>query len=146
MSAVASNPPRFKGFPFDLGDRTLIVPAMNAGTFEDFEQRIVALQQGQEPKPVALVVDLLHRCLRRNYPEISRDEVREFVDLDNWSELFAMVMGESGYRQWVEVEAAQGNPRALQVQQRLQQAGAGAPSTPTSPPASAGPSSTPEST
>lgn len=136
--------PRYKGQRIDLGGTVYTVPAMNAGTFEDFEDRINALQAGQEPKPVTLVVDLLHRCLRRNYPEIEREVVREGVDLDNWSELFAMVMGESGYRQWVELEASQGNARALQILQAMNP-GTGAPSSPTLPPPSAGPSSTPES-
>lgn len=144
MSAGAVMP-RYKGFPFQLGDQEVTVPAMNAGTFEDFEERIAALQRGEEAKPVALVVDLLHRCLRRNYPDMTRETVREHVDLDNWQQLFAMVMGESGYRQWVELEASQGNLTALRIQQTLK-AGAGAPSSPTSRPASAGPSSTPEST
>jgi len=140
-----SQAPRFKGLPIDLGGTTYIVPPMNAGTFEDFEDRIAALQGGQEPRPVALVVDLLHRSLRRNYPEISREVVRDHVDLDNWTELFAMVMGQSGYRQWAEAEAAQGNARAIQILQTLNP-GAGSPPTPTLPPPSAGPSSTAEST
>jgi hypothetical protein len=137
--------PKYKGRPVELGGQVLIVPAMNAGTFEDFEDRIAALQAGTEPKPIGLVVDLLHRCLRRNYPEIEREFVREVVDVDNWAELFAVIMGESGYRQWVDAEAAAGNPRALQIQQTLSP-GAGAPSSPTSPPASAGPSNTPANT
>jgi hypothetical protein len=136
--------PRYKGLPIELDGQTFIVPPMNAGTFEDFEDRISAIQTGTEPRPVGLVVDLLHRSLRRNYPEMPRDLVRDHVDLDNWTELFAMVMGQSGYRQWAELEASQGNERALQILQAMSP-GAGAPSTPTSPPPSAGPSSTAES-
>jgi hypothetical protein len=141
-----SSTPRFKGVSVDLGGTIYVVPAMNAGTFEDFEDRIAALQGGRELKPVGLVVDLLHRCLRRNYPEIDRNVVREFVDLDNWGELFAIVMGESGYKQWAELEASQGNARALQILKAMTTPGTGAPSTPTLPPPSAGPSSTAAST
>lgn len=140
-----SGTPKYKGRPVTLGAAVFIVPAMNAGTFEDYEERILAMQAGQEARPVALVVDLLHRCLRRNYPEIDREVVRDNVDLDNWTELFAMMMGESGYRQWAELEATQGNARALQILQTLNP-GAGAPSMPTSPPDSAGPSNTAGST
>lgn len=134
-----------KGQPLELGGRVYLVPAMNAGTVEDFEDRIAAIQEGREARPVGLVVDLLHRCLRRNYPDIERDFVREHVDLDNWGEIFAMVMGQSGYRQWAELESEKGNPRALQILATLK-GGAGAPSMPTSPPVSDGPSSTAEST
>lgn len=137
--------PRYKGVPVVLGDTTYVLPAMNAGTFEDYEDRINALQAGQEPRPVGLVVDLVHRSLRRNYPELERDMVREHVDLDNWAELFAMVMGESGYKQWAELEARQGNARALQILKAMSP-GTGAPSTPTSPLPSDGPSSTAERT
>lgn len=136
-----SGTPKYKGRPVTLGEAVFIVPAMNAGTFEDYEDRIMAMQAGQEPRPVALVVDLLHRCLLRNYPDIEREVVREYVDVDNWVELFAMVMGESGYRQWAELEASQGNVRALQILQTLNP-GAGAPSMPTSQPDSAGHSNT----
>lgn len=142
---MMSSNPTHKGQRLELGGRTYIVPAMNAGTIEDFEDRIAALEQGREPRPAMLVVDLLHRCLRRNYPDIDRDFVRDHVDLDNWCEIFAMVMGQSGYRQWAELEAAQGNERALQILATLK-GGAGAPSTPTSPPVSDGPSSTAAST
>jgi hypothetical protein len=141
--------PRYKGFPLDLPGGTLTVPAMSAGTLEDLEDRINALQSGNEPKPMQLVVELLHRCLRRNYPDLPVDPIRDHVDLNNWPELLAMVMGESGYRQWVELEAAAGNARALQIQATLTTtapAGTGAPSMPTSPIPSDGPSSTAEST
>lgn len=122
-------PIRYRGVPINLGGETYTVPAMNAGTFEDFEDRIAALQAGTETKPVNLVVDLLHRCLLRNYPGISRETLRDHVDLDNWAEIFAMIMGQSGYKRWLELEATQGNPRALQLLQEMQPSGAGAPST-----------------
>lgn len=147
---AAAPVPKYKGFPVTIEGVDYIVPSMNAGTVEDFEDRIKALQTGTlDSSPVALVTDLLHRSLLRNYPGLSRALVRDFVDMDNWAEMFSMVMGQSGYKQWAEAAAAEGNERAQQILTAHWPAranGAGAPSLPTSPQAPAGPSSTAEST
>jgi hypothetical protein len=149
-AAVGQGAPRFKGFPLELDGAAYTVPAMNAGTVEDFEDRIKALQTGMlDSSPVSLVTDLVHRSLLRNYPTLPREVVRDHVDMDNWAELFSMVMGQSGYKQWAEAAAAEGNERAQQILTAnwpARTTGTGAPSLPTSPPAPAGPSSTAAST
>jgi hypothetical protein len=141
------NPPRYKGFPVDMGGVVYVVPAMNAGTIEDYWDRIQALQAGREPMPIMLVVDLMHRALLRNYPHMLRETVRDHIDANNWEEILSMLMGEAGFKQWAELAAAQGNARAQQILTAnwpTRSTGAGAPSLPTSPPAPAGPLPTAE--
>jgi hypothetical protein len=140
--------PRYKGFRVDLGGSGFTVPAMNVGTIEAYAERIQALQEGQDNLPMVLVADLLHRSLLRNYPELPRELVADHVDADNWPELFAMLMGESGFKQWAQINAEAGNARAQQILTENGWArlnGPGAPSLPTLSPAPAGPTSTAES-
>lgn len=145
VGGVAQVLPRYRGFSVDMGGTVFVVPAMNAGTIEDYWDRIQALQAGTEAMPIMLVVDLLHRALLRNYPGMGRQVARDHVDADNWQELFAMLMGESGFRQWAEVAAAEGNVRAQQILTATWPTRAsepGAPSLPTLPLPPAGPSPT----
>ena len=137
--------PRYKGFPVDIGGAVFIVPAMNVGTIETHAERIQALQDGQDNMPMVLVADLLHSSLQRNYPELPRELVADHVDADNWPELFAMLMGTSGFKQWAQINAEAGNARAQQILTENgwpRMNGPGAPSLPTLSPAPAGPTST----
>jgi hypothetical protein len=124
---------RFKGVAIELGGAPYVLPPLSLGALEDFEQRLESFSALKVIDQVRLVVDLVHRALRRNYPELTRDEVRELVDTDNAFDLFAKVLSVSGLTQG---EADAGNPRATATH------GTGSPSTPTSPPVSDGPSST----
>jgi hypothetical protein len=138
-------PPRYRGFAVDLGGAVFIVPALNVGAIRDFQDRIEALQAGQDPMPILLLAELLHRALLRNYPTLSRELVDDHVDGDNWPELFAMLMGESGFKRWAEVNAELGNVRAQQILTAnwpTRTNGTGAPPLPTLQPAPAGPSTT----
>jgi hypothetical protein len=125
---------RYGGFLLPMGESRYVVPAMNVGTIEAYADRIQALQDGQDALPMLLVADLLHRSLVRNYPELQRELVADHVDADNWPELFAMLMGQSGFKQWAQINAEAGNARAQQILTENGWArlnGPGAPSSPT---------------
>lgn len=120
---------RHRGITIDIGGTPYVVPAMSLGIIEDFQTQIDAFEAGTHERPMGLVLDLLHACLRRNYPDLPRELLRDFVDMDNFAELFAVVMGSSGYKRWLESEANAGNERARQTLTTLN--GTGAPSMPT---------------
>lgn len=127
--------PRHAGVPIDLDGTPHVLPPLTLGAIEDYEARIK--QAGAAPPP-GLVIDLLHRALRRNYPELTREQVAEGVDLQGMAAAFRSLMGVSGFAARVE-DGGEGNPTATAP-------GTGAPSMPTSPPVSAGASSTAAST
>ena len=137
-----SQQPKYKGVELAIGEQVLILPPMSCGIVEAFEPRLLALNEGTEVQPLKVVADLMHACLKRNYPDLPRDVVADHVDMDNWEECFARVLGQSGYSKWLEQQqqgATEGNAMAT-----TEISGTGDPSTPTSLPASGGPSTTAE--
>jgi hypothetical protein len=126
---------RFKGVALELGGDTFVVPPLTLGAFEDHADALRSFDGQPSVANVRMVVDLLTRALQRNYPDITRDEVRERVDLQSMSAVMFALMGVSGA-----TEAAAGNTGATAT------LGTGSPSMPASPPVSDGPSSTAAST
>ncbi|WP_428421967.1 hypothetical protein [Methylibium sp.] len=124
--------PRYAGVEILLDGTPHIVPPLTLGAIEDFQDRLASA--GARPD-VGLVIDLLTRGLKRNYPDITREAVREGIDLGAMYQIFNSVLGASGFT----AEADEGNAVATA-------SGTGAPSMPTSSPASDGPSSTAAST
>lgn len=115
--------PRFRGKPFELGGTNYIVPPLSLGAIEEFESRIAEFERLPVIDQVRFVVDLAHRALSRNYPELKRHELAELIDMHNAFQLFAAILQESGL---VRVEGdPDPNPRASAS------GGTGSPSTPT---------------
>lgn len=114
--------PRFRGAPFELGGTQYTVPALSLGAIEEFESRIAAFEQMLVIDQVRFVVDIAHRALSRNYPDLKRAELAELIDLHNAFELFAAILTTSGL---IQVEGGPPKPPATASD------GTGSPSTPT---------------
>jgi hypothetical protein len=126
--------PRFAGVPFTLGGQAYVVPPLSLGAIEEFEAAIEGFEAMPTMQQLRFVVDLAHRALRRNYPELQRAELAELIDIGNAFALFATILQVAGL---IRVEADdEGKAQATAS------GGTGSLSTPTSPPVSAGPSST----
>lgn len=119
-----------QGLPITLGGQAYTMPCINAATSRLYWQRIVAMQSGHEPDPLGLVAALVLACLRRNYPQLTEDDVEDHLDLDNLDELSTKVFGAGAWAKWCEAQATSGNPTAPPA---TAIAGTGAPSTPASP-------------
>lgn len=141
---MTSPSPRYRGVPVVLAGATYIVPAMTLGIHEELSGRLEALAAREAPSELDTVrvsLEIVLRCLQRNYPEMTFDFLREHAGVDEVEELSAAIRGISGYREWVKLQAELGNPWALQKLAAMA-ASTGAPSSPSSPAASGGPSST----
>lgn len=92
------------------GGVVLVVPPLSLGALERLQGGVAALQAATatDPKAIKTVVDATHLALQRNYPNITRDEVAELVDLENMLEVISMVMDVAGVRR--KAKAAEGNP------------------------------------
>lgn len=117
--------PKFKGTTVDLGGQPFVLPPMSLGIIEDFQDQIDLFLAGKIERPVTMMIDVLHACLLRNYPDLSRDTVRENVDLESVQALFMPLLKASGWQAGSATEAPEGNPVAMVP-------GTGDPSTPTS--------------
>jgi len=99
---------KIKGIPVELGDRTLIVPPLALGALEQLQERIATFTGDIRSKEqIATVLDAAHAALKRNYPEVTREDVAEWVDVGNMAEVFEAVMDISGMKRKA-LEAGQG--------------------------------------
>lgn len=77
---------KVKGVPvtFDT-DTTLIVPPIALGDLEQLEERLKAPN-------VTTMIDAVHAALRRNYPDMTREDVGRLVDTVTVQEAFGAAM------------------------------------------------------
>lgn len=97
-----------KGLILDLGGIRYEVPPLALGDLERLQDRLSAYQGGIDPASISLVLDTAHAALRRNYPEMTRDQVGTLVDLGNMAEVFDAVMDISGLKRRAQKDVAAG--------------------------------------
>ena len=102
---------KIKGVPFDFGAETLIIPPLSLGSFEQLQERLTETHENAiSPAYIALVVDTAHAALRRNYPELTRAQVSDMIDVANMQDVMACCMDVSGARRKEAETAANGEP------------------------------------
>lgn len=92
------------GIELTLGGTKFTVPPLSLGAIERFQD---ALKSAPTP---SLVIDVATASLRRNYPDMTREDVAEIVDTENCNAVFAAIMGVS--LMLAKDDAAPGKPRA----------------------------------
>lgn len=123
------------------GGITLLVPPLSCGALEVLQERLAKLPEltATDPEAVRTVVDAAHMALQRNYPDVTRDQVAELVDVGNLGDVYECLMDVGGVKRRARAaqQAAEGNPTAP-----APMGTAGAASMPESQRPPAGPSST----
>lgn len=61
-------------------------------------EKLLPALQAFNPNDVSLVIDVAHKSLKRNYPEISRDDVADLIYMDQLGEIMEAVMSVSGLK------------------------------------------------
>lgn len=98
---------KHKGIPVQLGERSFIVPPLALGALEQLQDRIADFKGDiRDASQVATVLDAAHAALKRNYPDVTREEVADLVDVGNMAEVFEAVMDVSGLKR-KELEAGE---------------------------------------
>lgn len=69
--------------PLSLGALELLLPKLQNFTEQD----------------IGTVIDVAHKSLKRNYPEITREEVADMIYMDQLQDVMAAVMSVSGLKQ-----------------------------------------------
>ncbi|MFV5661073.1 hypothetical protein VXR58_12800 [Acinetobacter pittii] len=81
-----------RGNSKEIAGQTWIFAPAPLGTLERFEEQLKS-----NNVPVSVIIDMAHVCLKRNYPDISREYVAdEIVDMANMEEVLALVTKTSG--------------------------------------------------
>ena len=90
MSAV-----KIPGKEVQLGGKLFVLAPLNAATAKQYREQIKAVFVGAMPD-IELVSALAHASLQRNYPEITAEEVDEFIDFGNLFEVWENLLNVSG--------------------------------------------------
>jgi hypothetical protein len=91
--------PDYEGISVKLGGREFIVPPLNFKPLRRFLPIVQNLQNESDPiKLMDIYVDILHAAIRRNYPEMTRDDLEELLDFSNAPKVFQAIMGASGLK------------------------------------------------
>jgi hypothetical protein len=122
-----------RGIPIEMGGRDWVVPPLTLGQLVALYDKIQEIAQltapDLSPAQVANFVEIVHAALARNYPEVTRELLRdELLDLGNARAVMVAILTGSGLR-----PAAPGEATAVAAPQT------GATSTGSSPPPAAGP-------
>ena len=89
-----SNTPKFKGVPVELGGTVYIIPPLSLGALETLESAMAEFQSGKNQ--VKNSISIVHAALVRNYPEVTRAEVADLVDMQTAGAVVDAVMCVSG--------------------------------------------------
>jgi len=83
------------GHKMHLGDTEYVIPPLTLGTIEEYQEKLSNYQGGTDKESVTLVLELGLRGLRRNYPELTMEVLKEQIDMGNMSNFFMALMGQS---------------------------------------------------
>ena len=84
-----------------LGTTDYVVPALNFKRIKQLKEDLQHLSMA-DPKgaldetQVEASITIIHSALTRNYPDLTRDDVEDLVDLKNLAEIMSAIMGQSG--------------------------------------------------
>jgi hypothetical protein len=94
MAAVVKYP----GIPKVLGGIEYVIPPIALRPLQQLQSRINAFGNSIDEESIETAVTVIHSALKRNYPEITIEEVGDMVDVGNMFELFEAVMDVSGMK------------------------------------------------
>ena len=89
--------PRFKGIVVP-GFGGWVVPPLNFRSLQELQDRLASYKGDVSKESISVVVDAAFQAVRRNYPEVTRDDVLDALDLENMEAVFGAVMDVSGLR------------------------------------------------
>lgn len=96
------------GIEYDFGGgRVYTVPPLALGALQRLQKKLEALATASatDPTSIATVIEAAHAALKRNYPDITEDQVGELVDLGNMHDVIACITDVAGIRRKAEAEA-----------------------------------------
>jgi hypothetical protein len=87
------------GIEISMGGKKWTVPPLTLKQIKKHEAQLKAISTASGTEAVAMAdvaVELIHAAMSRNYPELTRDETEDLLDLGNLVAAINAVMGASG--------------------------------------------------
>jgi hypothetical protein len=84
------------GLEITMGGKDWVIPALTLKQVREIHPRLIALDLKNDPlsgEAIDVAIDLVHLGMSRNYPEITREEVGELVDMANFPKIAAYLLG-----------------------------------------------------
>jgi len=85
-----------------MGGQEYIVPALSWGFIRRNDKLLERMQKAESKKEITPqmaddLLTLVHAALKRNYPDITIEQLEDMMDLRNIREIFPAIMAESGF-------------------------------------------------
>ena len=96
-----SEPGKIRGIRVPLGGNNYIIPPLNLIGFEQHEAEVEKLSADANLKvseKLKIICGIALSAIQRNYPEVTMDFLKQWIDLGNMQEVFMAVMAQSGMR------------------------------------------------
>jgi hypothetical protein len=91
--------PKYDGELVRIGDRDFVVPALSVKQARNLWPEILEMDQGitkvNLPDKQSKMIEIIHAAISRNYPNITKDEIEDLIDLRSIRKLMMVVMGNS---------------------------------------------------
>ncbi|MEW6563318.1 MAG: hypothetical protein AB1400_08835 [Pseudomonadota bacterium] len=88
------------GVSIRMGGKEWVVPPLTFRALRNLRHDIQALAEssGALPGDEAMdgIIEIVHTAMKRNYPELTRDEIEDMLDIANMQHVIAAIMGASG--------------------------------------------------
>ena len=102
-----------RGTVVTIGNTKYILPPLNINGLERHARLLKAGMSGELTSEVAVekfgeLAEMIHSALRRNYPDVTLEQLKEDVDVANFDELFQAIVKTSGLVTSIPEEAPAG--------------------------------------
>lgn len=91
-----------KGIKVNLGGTDYIVPPLSLGALELYQDELETFTGAIDKASTTLTINIGTAALRRNYPDLTREQVADMIDVANMMEVFEAVMDVSGLKRKAE--------------------------------------------
>lgn len=81
-----------RGTPLKIDGQTIVFAPLSLGSIE----KLLPALQSFQPNDVSTVIDVAHKSLKRNYPNITREDVADIIYMDQLADVMQAVMSVSG--------------------------------------------------
>lgn len=83
-----------RGNPLIIDGQALVFAPLSLGAVE----KLLPALQSFQPNDVGTVIDVAHKSLKRNYPDITREDVADLIYMDQLQDVMTAVMSISGLK------------------------------------------------
>jgi hypothetical protein len=87
---------KVKGKTVNLNGADYVIPPLNLRALEQLQDKLTTFGGAPSLENMGIVADIAHAALKRNYPDMTRDEVADLIDFGNMTEVMEAVMNVSG--------------------------------------------------